>query len=437
MTKRFVILVALGLVPLGFFVFASGGSAMLIFLSYNTLILALFVADFILTPSKNAVSVYRQADTKLYFKALNHIELKIKNNWTSNLKIEIKDDLPDWHFEIISRDMMKKVPPGEESIFSYEVLPKKRGAYTFNNVYVRYDGVLGLCKKYVTLNIPEEFKVYPNLKDLSKYRLIMQKHRLLTHGQKRITLRGNGSEFESLRDYVDGDDYRKINWMATARMNKLIVNQYEAEKNQPVYVLLDTGRSMSYSIKGYKKLDYSINAALILSDIVNQKGDNSGLLVFNTDIAGLVPAGKGEAHRNTLMEALYHVEDSNTVSDYHGAFFHLLSVQKRRSIVFIFTDFETTEEAKELLEAVPIISRRHVPVIVLTVNESLENIAKATGSTVQGIYNEAMAESLLAERKGIIRALNQRGVICLETYAENFAIDTVNQYLLLKERFSG
>ena len=437
MTKRFLALVALGLVPLSVFISAPGGSGLLIFLAYNMLILSLFVADCVLTPSKNVVSAYRQIDTKLYFKAQNHVEVKIKNNWTRTLKIEIKDDLPDWHFEVISQNMKKEVPAGEDLIFSYDVIPKKRGAYIFNNIYIRYDGLLGLCKKYVTLNIPEEFKVYPNLKDLGKYRLIMQKHRLLTHGQKRIPLRGNGSEFESLRDYVDGDDYRKINWMATARMNKLIVNQYEAEKNQPVYVLLDTGRSMSYSIKGYKKLDYSINAALILSDIVNQKGDNSGLLVFNADIAQLVPPGKGEAHRNTLMEALYHVEDSNMVSDYHGAFFHLLNVQKRRSIVFIFTDFETTEEARELLEAVPIISRRHVPVVVLTVNESLENITKSSGNTVQSTYNEAMAEGLLAERKDIIRSLNQRGVICLETYAENFAIDSVNQYLSMKERFSG
>ena len=437
MTKRFLALVAFGLVPLGFFISAPAGSGLLIFLTYNALVLSLFAADLFLTPSKNAVIANRQADDKLYFKALNHVELTIRNNWTRKLKIEVKDDLPDWHFEIISQDLLKEVEPGEERIFSYDVIPKKRGAYIFNNVYIRYDGILGLCKKYVTLNIPEEFKVYPNLKDLGKYRLIMQKHRLLTHGQKRIPLRGNGSEFESLRDYVDGDDYRKINWMATARMNKLIVNQYEAEKNQPVYILLDTGRSMSYSIKGYKKLDYSINAALILSDIVNQKGDNSGLLVFNADISQLVPPGKGESHRNTLMEALYHVEDSNNVSDYHGAFFHLLNVQKRRSIVFIFTDFETTEEARELLEAVPIISRRHIPVVVLTVNESLETIAKSNGSNLQSVYNEAVAESLLAERKDIIRSLNQRGVICLETYAENFAIDTVNQYLSLKERFSG
>ena len=437
MTKRFLYLVAIGLVPLAIFASAPGGSGLLIFISYNALILSLFVADLFLTPSKGAVAVYRQVDTKLYFKAANRIELKIKNNWTRTLKIEAKDDLPDWHFEIISQDMLKEVPAGEDSIFSYDVIPKKRGAYTFGQVFIRYSGILGLCKKYVALNIPEEFKVYPNLTDLGKYRLIMQKHRLLTHGQRRIPLRGNGSEFESLRDYVDGDDYRKINWMATARMNKLIINQYEAEKNQPVYILLDTGRSMSYSIKGFKKLDYSINAALILSDIVNQKGDNSGLLVFNTDISQIVPTGKGEAHRNALMEALYHVQDCNMVSDYHGAFFHLLNIQKRRSIVFIFTDFETTEEAKELLEAVPIISRRHLPVVVLTVNESLENIAKANASNIRSAYNEAMAESLLAERKGIIRSLNQRGVICLETYAENFAIDTVNQYLLLKERFSG
>ena len=297
-------------------------------------------------------------------------------------------------------------------------------------------GPLGLCYRYFSLELAKEFKVYPNLGDLSKYRLIITKHRLLMNGQKRIPKRGMGFEFESLREYVPGDDYKKINWAGTARANKLIVNQYEAEKNQPVYILLDTGRAMSYSIRGYKKLDYSINAALILSDIVGQKGDNSGLMVFDTEVSTLLKPGKGSAHRNEMMEALYHITDSEMSSDYTGAFIHLLGVQKQRSIVFIFTDFETSEEAKELMEAVTVLARKHVPVVILCVNESLEKIAKGSSKDARGVFNEAMAESLLDERKFLVRSLNLRGAICLETYAENFAIDTVNQYLVLKDRFS-
>ena len=246
-----------------------------------------------------------------------------------------------------------------------------------------------------------------------------------------------GTEFESLKEYVEGDDYRKINWMATARENKLIVNQYEAEKNQPVYILIDTGRSMSYSIRGYKKLDFSINAAIILSDIVNQKGDNSGLMIFNTEVSKIIPPGKGDSHRNEIMEALYHIEDTKLSSDYQGAFLELANRQKRRSIVFIFTDFETGEESKELIAAIPILSKRHVPVIITIENESLKAITLSDGNALKDTYNKAMAEELLLNRKNIIRSLNQSGILCIESPAEDFAINTVNQYLLLKQRGSA
>lgn len=436
MTRRMVYLAALGLAVVGIAGLFSPGLVFLTFIAYNSLILALYTIDYFLTPNSQIFALTRLEEEKLYFKTTNLMEFKVKNSWSRALKIALKDELPDFHFLVSEENMEGSINPGEERTFSYTVTPGKRGAYTFSAVHIRHDGILGLCRKYFSVNEPKEYKVYPNLKDLSKYRLIITKHRLLTSGQRRVPKRGMGFEFESLRDYVDGDDYKKINWAATARNNKFIVNQYEAEKNQPVYILLDTGRAMSYSIRGYKKLDYSINAALILSDIVGQKGDNSGLMVFNTDVSALNKPGKGDSHRNELMETLYHITDSNMSSDYAGAFIHLLKVQKRRSVIFIFTDFETGEEARELMEAMPILSRAHVPVVILCVNESLEKLARQESKDLRNTFNEAMAESLLAERKNLIRAFNMRGVICLETYAENFAIDTVNQYLSLKERLS-
>jgi len=436
MTKRMGHLAALGLVPLAFAALFLPASVFIIFVAYNCIIAALYAIDCFLTPNEKVIRISRQEDDKLYFKTTNRIEIKVKNTWSRPLKVTLKDELPDFHFAVCEENMAQLIAAGFEQTFFYTVTPNKRGAYTFPAVYVRYDGLLGLCRKYFSVEEPKEFKVYPNLKDLSKYRLIITKHRLLSSGQKRIPKRGMGFEFESLRDYVDGDDYRKINWAATARSSKLIVNQYEAEKNQPVYIVLDTGRAMSYSIRGYKKLDYSINAALILSDIVGQKGDNSGLMVFNTEVFAFKKPGKGEVHRNELMEALYHIEDSNMASDYAGAFGHLISVQKRRSIVFIFTDFETGEEARELMEAMPILSRTHVPVVILCINESLEKIAEGKKKDLRNTFNAAMAESLVEERKSLVRALNMRGVICIETHAENFAIDTVNQYLSLKERLA-
>jgi len=436
MTRRVVYLAALGFLVIMLASLIIPGAELLVFMVYNLLLLGFYVTDIVIAPKPDVIKIARQEDEKLYFKTTNKIMFRVRNSHHNDLNVTLKDEISDFHFKVSDSDMEKKVPAGGESIFSYIVTPTKRGAFTFPSVHVRYQGYFGLCYRYFSVDLAKEFKVYPNLGDLSKYRLIITKHRLLMNGQKRIPKRGMGFEFESLREYVPGDDYKKINWAGTARANKLIVNQYEAEKNQPVYIVLDTGRAMSYSIRGYKKLDYSINAALILSDIVGQKGDNSGLMVFDTEVSTLIKPGKGSAHRNEMMEALYHIMDSEMSSDYVGAFIHLLGVQKQRSIVFIFTDFETSEEARELTEAVSILARKHVPVVILCVNESLEKISKGSAKDVRRVFNEAMAESLLDERKTLVRSLNLRGAICIETYAENFAIDTVNQYLVLKDRFS-
>ncbi len=437
MTSKFIKILSAGMIPLIILGFINNQFALVFFLLYNLILIGLLSTDRILTPKESVLIIERISDDKLYFKDMNKIEFKVKNIYEKPLKIEIKDDFPSLHFNIHSSELFKTVQPGQEEIFSYELIPSKRGSYVFQNIYLRYHGILGLCKKYAVIERPFEYKVYPNLKNISRYRLIVQKNRLLTAGNRKVSLRGMGTEFESLKEYVEGDDYRKINWMATARENKLIVNQYEAEKNQPVYILIDTGRSMSYSIRGYKKLDFSINAAIILSDIVNQKGDNSGLMIFNTEVSKIIPPGKGDSHRNEIMEALYHIEDTKLSSDYQGAFLELANRQKRRSIVFIFTDFETGEESKELIAAIPILSKRHVPVIITIENESLKTITLSDGNSLKDTYNKAMAEELLLNRKNIIRSLNQSGILCIESPAEDFAINTVNQYLLLKQRGSA
>ncbi|MCL2593780.1 MAG: DUF58 domain-containing protein [Defluviitaleaceae bacterium] len=437
MTKRFIYLLAGGTVPVFLFGFINFAAGLIIFLLYNFVCFAMLFMDRKLSPSQKDFIVSRDDNDTLYFKAENEIFFKIRNLYHDKIKLSIRDELPDWHFNVISEENATKViDGGAEEEFSYKLIPLKRGSFKFLHVYICQIGILGLCRKYYKLNLEREFKVYPNLQNLSKYRLIVNKHRLLSHGQRRINLRGQGSEFESLREYVEGDDFRKINWMVTARENKLIVNQYEAEKNQPVFILLDTGRTMSYSIKGYKKVDYAINAALILSDIVNQKGDNSGLVVFNTEVDSYIPPGKGDGHRKHLMETLYHISDTKFTSDYRGLFLELLAKQKRRSIVFVFTDFETEDEMKDLVNSVSIIARRHVPVVVFMKNESLEKLAQVDGKETKDQYKQAIATDFLRARNKMIKTLNRKGIICVESEAEKFAIDSVNQYLLVREKFS-
>lgn len=431
-TKQFIALMVVGAALMAAAMLS--GAAPALFICLNAVCFTLLLADIILSPGGASLEIARAGENTLYYQAENKLEIIVRNTTNRPLHVTLTDDLPDWHFTQTAENLTHIILPKSEQAFDYCVVPAKRGSFMFHRVHARVRGRLGLCDKFFTYPAPAEMKVYPNLRDLSKYRLIMRKDRLLQSGGRRVPVRGAGSEFESLREYVEGDDFRKINWNSTAREHKLIVNQFEAEKNQPVFILIDAGRTLSCGSHGFKKLDFAINAALILSDIVNQKGDNSGLMVFDTEPRGIIMPGKGERHRNALMEALYHIEDTKNASDYEGAFIELSSRQKRRCLAFIFTDFSSVEEAKMLLESVGVLTRRHVPVVVLMENEGVRAISAGKDDTLATVYEKAVALEFLRERERVMRAFAARGVMCVESAAERFALTAVNSYLNIKNR---
>jgi uncharacterized protein (DUF58 family) len=245
---------------------------------------------------------------------------------------------------------------------------------------------------------------------------------------------GRGTSFESLREYVAGDEYRKINWSATARSSKPIINQYEPEKNQHVYMFIDTGRPMSYSVRGYRKLDLAVNTALVLSDIVNQNGDQSALLLFNTEVNNMIAPGKGAAHRNRILEALYNIDYTNQTSNYDDAFYYFKRKERHRSIVFLFTDFETVEEAENMLKILPIISKNNLVAVILIKNERLEEIGSQKVRNQEEVFDKGVALELINERRKIISLLNKRGVFCIECEAEKVEITAINQYIQIKNK---
>jgi len=427
LTKNFVSVLLLGVVVtiLAWVV----GLLVPVFIIYNSLAVVFVVLDLFVTPNPKKIQVFRNKETHLYFKTDNQIPLTVKNKSGSRIKVELKDESLR-HFNFLSSNMWHTIEPGSTTEFSYDVMPTKRGSFDTKYVYVRVTGILGLCVKHAKIPCPTRFKVYPNVRDLSKFRLMVQQSRKLPQGDKSLRLFGSGAEFESLRTYVEGDDYRKINWSATARENKLIVNQYQPERDQPVYIMLDTGRPMSYMVNGFKKLDYAINAAIILTDIVNQQGDKAGLLVFESEVHAHIKPGQGAAHRNNVLEALYHVEDTKNTANYGAAFKALNEKQKRRSLVFIFTDFEIIDEADDLIANIKHIKRRHMPIVVFIKNEELAQMA--TQENPDTIYNktlQSVAEEFHKERQSVVSKLNAMGIATIVTEAENFAISAVNKYL--------
>lgn len=431
-TKRFVYLLSLGLILL-----ASGvllQNAMTVFILYNLACIALLIVDYFISADEAAVSIERCGDEKLLIHEREAIAFKVYNKSDRGLFLTLKDEIPDFHFQIENRLVAGTVPPREKKRFEYFVVPTKRGAFTFGSLHVKCEGRLRLCIKQFKVRLDREYKVYPNMKNLRKYRLTVCNNRLFKQGQRSLRMLGRGTAFESLREYVPGDEYRKINWKATARENKPIVNLYEPEKNQHVHLLIDTGRPMSHTVRGCRKLDMVINTALVLSDIVNQNGDQSALLLFNTEVNKMLMPGKGAGHRNKMMEALYHIDHTNQTSNYDEAFYYLKKKERHRSILFLFTDFDTVEEAEAMLRVLPVISKNNVVVIILIRNESLEGISAQKVKNREDLFNKGVAMELLDERRRIISLLNRKGVLCVECPVEKLEYTVVNKYIQVKNR---
>ncbi|MCT4593462.1 MAG: DUF58 domain-containing protein [Anaeromicrobium sp.] len=405
-----------------------------IFIIYNVVALLVLLYDYKTTKYDENIEIDRFGDDKLSIHEVEHINFTIHNKNNEPIQVKIRDEVPDFHFEIMDEVISQKILPREKSNLSYRIVPKKRGAYEFNNIHMRIESRLKLVYLKKIISIPREYKVYPNLKNLKKYKLLVGKNKLMEPGRKSLKTIGSKTSFSHLREYVVGDEYRKINWKATARENKLIVNEYEPEKNQRIHVLLDEGRTMSGEIRGHKKLDMAIDAALLLGDISNQKGDLCGLTTFNRKVNSYVKPGKGPAHRNHILETLYHIEGSNHTSNYKEAFLHLKKKEKHRSIIFLFTDFSIMEEGHEILKHLPVISKNNIVTIVLIRDENKEALLDEKSNSVEKIYDKAVAMEMIRNREMVISLIKKRKIMCIEADKEELSLKVINKYLEIKNQ---
>lgn len=431
-TQRFVLLLLGGSVVILFAAFFY--VSWLIFVLYNLLCLALLFVDYYISPNQSELEIVREGNENLSIYEKEPISFMVHNKSILPLKVELSDEFPDFHFDIATQVISSLVLPNERKKLEYLVVPTKRGNYNFKKLSVRFEGKLGLCKKAYKVDLSRQYKVYPNLKNLRKYRLSICNNRFLKQGQKNLKLLGKGTAFESLREYVRGDEYRKINWKATSRYSKPIVNQYEPEKNQHVYMMIDTGRVMNQTVRGFRKLDLVVNTSLILSDMINQNGDESGLLLFNTSVTDFIMPGKGLGHRSKIMDTLYDIDYSSEASNYEEALFQIKKKERHRSIIFLFTDFETEDEAKDLLKWLPIIRRNHLVMVILVKNEKIENMADLPVKNEENMFAKGVALDMLLERQHLINMLNKRGIFCKEFEAEKLETNVINRYIHVKNK---
>ena len=357
------------------------------------ILVLLFIDLIILYASKQAISARRILTDKFSNSDFNSVPITIKNNYSINVFLEVIDELP---VQFQKRDFLYKIQldPNENYNFDYNVRPTDRGEYYFGHLNIFASSILKIVKRKYQFQNQQMVMVYPSIIQMQKYDFLAISNTLTEIGLKKIRRIGHTSEFEQIKEYVQGDDSRTINWKATAKHARLMVNQYQDEKSQPIYSIIDTGRVMKMPFDGLKLLDYAINSTLAFSNVALKKHDKIGLISFSKTIESFLPAIHKLTYLNRILESLYNIDTQFTDCDYSLLYAQLKRKVTQRSLVILYTNFEHISALKRQMTYLQAISKKHLLVVILFENTELDKIIHDNAENLQGIYHKTIAESL-------------------------------------------
>lgn len=429
-TKRFWLLIALG-IPVA--AMAGAIDAISIAYGYNLLVILIAYITGRMGPSGQKLKIVRVHDPVLSVRAANKIQLTVVNENLERVTGELRDEPPP-QFAATQRQFKIDLGPEVEKDFTYALVPNERGSESFRGTYVRLNCPLGLVMRQEQLPTEESIRVYPNLLALREFELLKQKGRLREMGIRRTRQRGIGTEFESLREYSEGDDYRKIDWKATARTNKLVVRQFEVERNQSVIIVIDIGRHMLAEVDGVRKLDHALDSCLMLTHAAANAGDFVGLLVYSDVVKRYIPPKKGRNQVGIIIEALHDLVAEPVESEPGAAFAFLGTRWKRRSLVVTFTDLEDPDRARTLATALGPQAKRHLVLLARVTDPNMGAALEAPISKVEDMYLVAATDLLMADRRAATSVLSTARIRNLEAEPQDLAAALVNYYFDVKER---
>lgn len=375
----------------------------------------------------------RKMAKKLSLGDPNPVYLTVKNLSPAPFRLRIIDELP-YQFQKRDFEMTLRIQPGQEQMLHYELTPIERGVYQFGQVHFYLETTLGLLQRRITFSLSTEVPVYPSILQMKKYELRAFDRVSLREGIKKIRKLGHTYEFEQIKDYVRGDDYRSVNWKATGRGQGLMVNQYSDERSQEVYCLIDKSRVMKMPFEGLSLLDYSINATLAISNIILRKYDKAGLLSFSDKLGTFIKADRKTNHLHHISEALYKEREHNLEADYELFYHAIRRLIPHRSLLLLFTNFESQYALDRVLPLLRRINRFHLLVVIFFENTEVKDFSNAEVKTLEGIYVQAVAQKFVAEKMQMIQKLQQFGIQSVLTRPEDLSINTINKYLELKSR---
>jgi len=400
---------------------------------YFLLCLGLFALDFRQAGSIRRFDISRQHEPRLSLGADNPVRLTVHNRGRRPATIWLRDEPPDAS-EIDSRVLSGMAPARGAWHGLYHVRPLRRGDYRFSDLNLRWQGPLGLIVRQARVAAAEPVKVYPNLLDVRRYDLLLRRNRLQEMGLRHTRMFGEGTEFERLREYLPDDEFRRIDWKATARRNRPVTIEYQTERSQNVVAVLDIGRMMQSPIARMAKLDYVVNAVLLLAYVATGKGDKLGLMTFADDVEAFISPRQGRGQFYRMLEALYGVEAQPVEPDYGRALNYLALKQRKRALVVIFTDLSGGMSMQSLVSHTAVLARRSLPLVVTISDPDVHAAVHQRPRDSLSAYQRAVAARLLDERQVVLDSLRRQGVLTLDVPANQVSLAVLNRYLELKGR---
>jgi uncharacterized protein (DUF58 family) len=403
-------------------------------LAYDVLLIIITIIDARTSELPKGFKVTRQFGSRFAMGAETEVSINIQNPSNRRVPLIVKDEYPPQMLLKGEREASLDVEPHSTVTLIYALTPPRRGRFEFGHTALRFRSRFGLLWRDTRGAEPIAVKVYPNMRRAREAELKALGARSLVSAHRKTSWRGEGREFESMRDYVRGDELRHISWTATARRGKLTTRQYQIERDQTILVALDSGRLMTARIEKETKLDSAVHATLSLFSAAARAGDNAGLVVFGRRIKSYLPPSRGRDHIDAALEALYAVEPEMIEPSYPHAFEFIAANSKRRSLVVLLTDLVDEEGSKELLTSLNLLRPRHLPLVVTIADRDLKAVVKGVPASVRDLFTQSVAEEIIYHREAALRMVESVGGLALDVTAAALAPALLETYLRVKER---
>ena len=399
------------------------------------LLLCLLVDLIFIYSSRKGAIATRETGERFSMGDENNVVIRLQNRYGFAARFSVIDEIP-MQFQV--RDWLRilHLPSNSFHLLKYTLKPLDRGEYIFHDINVFVQAPLGFIKRRYVFPAKEVVKVYPSYMQMRRYQLLAISNRLQQVGVRKVRRIGHSMEFEQIKEYVRGDDYRTINWKATARKDALMVNNFTDERSQQIYCLLNKGRVMKMPFNGLSLLDHAINATLVLSNVALVKQDRAGLICFEKEVDVFLPADKKPTQMNQVLETLYRQETKFLEPDLEKLFSVIRNRISTRSLLVLFTNYESMESLQREMPALKKIARYHLLIVVFFENTALRSMVEKKAGSLEEIYIKTIADKFTYEKKLMVKELHKNGIISILTSPENLTVNTVNKYLELKTRMS-